>query len=237
MESKLFIQRFKDAFGNVELPIAFWYSDNPHQVHEKINGCFFKVMNEVRNGNIVTLGLESIGCMGGKLYTGFGEFNEHIANYVSLKEKYKKTPEMVVDFVEGIRIADISEKYLTFARIDQIVSLDQIEGLIFFATPDVLTGLAAWAFYDTNAEDAILCAFNSGCSATVSRVVTENKSNGKRCFLGFLDPSVRPYIESNILTFSIPNSRFKEMYDTILECCLKDTHAWKKVRARINENV
>ena len=43
-----------------------------------------------------------IGCGGGKLYTGFTDMPERVPGFVSLKEKYKKTPEMVVDYVQGL---------------------------------------------------------------------------------------------------------------------------------------
>lgn len=37
----------------------------------------------------------------------------------------------------------------------------------------------------------------------------------------------------DILSFMIPLSRFREMYDTMRSCCLFDTHAWEKVKARM----
>ena len=50
---------------------------------------------------------------------------------------------------------------------------------------------------------------------------------------GFFDPSVRPYFEAELLSFTIPMSRFKEMYHTMRESCLFDTHAWGKIKERI----
>jgi len=237
MDSKLFIQRFEKAFGNVELPVVFWYSSTTDNLHDKVNGCFFKVMDKVRAGEKVTLNADTIGCMGGKLYTGFSDFNERIANFVSLKEKYKRTPDMVERFVKDLDISPREGQYINFACIDKIDTFKDVEGLLFFATPDVLTGLASWTFFDTDDEDAVSCGFNSGCSLTVARVVAENRKGGKRCFLGFLDPSVRPYVESNILTYAIPMSRFSEMYETMTESCLFDTHAWGKVKNRINAEI
>lgn len=63
--------------------------------------------------------------------------------------------------------------------------------------------------------------------------VIENSRGGKRTFIGFFDPSVRPYFEPDILSFMILLSRFREMYDTMRSCCLFDTHAWGKVKARM----
>ena len=47
------------------------------------------------------------------------------------------------------------------------------------------------------------------------------------------DTSVRPYVGPNELSFTIPMSRFKSMTETMKECFLFDSHAWKKVKARL----
>ena len=53
-------------------------------------------MKQVRDGKTVSLSNETITCGGGKFYTGFTEMPERVPGFVSLKEKYKKTPEMVI---------------------------------------------------------------------------------------------------------------------------------------------
>ena len=50
--------------------------------------------------------------MGGKFYTGFSEMHERIPNFVSLKEKYKKTPEMVIDFIQKMKVPSTDKIYL-----------------------------------------------------------------------------------------------------------------------------
>lgn len=235
MEVTTFINNYREAFGEaVGLPIAFWYSEAPIAETEKIGGCFFKAMQTVREGNPISLGLETIGCGGGKLYTGFTSMPERVPNFVSLKEKYKKKPEMVVEFVEGLGIPSAEGKFLNFMRIDGLESFDVAEGILFFATPDILSGLTTWAWFDTNREDAVATIFGSGCSAIVTQAVLENRKGGKRTFLGLFDPSARPYFEADMLSYVIPMSRFREMYDTMRDSCLFDTHAWAKVRERIN---
>ena len=195
MNIHTFIANYQEAFGqHAELPIAFWYSDRMGASTEKVTGCLFKCMKQVRDGKTVSLSNETITCGGGKFYTGFTEMPERVPGFVSLKEKYKKTPEMVVDFVNELQIPKADKAYLHFARIDKIPSFDEVEGVLFLPTPDILSGLATWTFFD---------------------------------------PSVRPYFEADLLSFTIPMSRFKEMYHTMRESCLFDTHAWGKIRERI----
>ena len=234
MEIKTFIANYKAAFGeNTELPIVFWYSDTLENQTEKINGCFFKDMRKVREGHTVSLNADVIGCGGGKFYTGFTDMPERVPTFVSLKEKYKETPEMVIEYVDRLGVTKTENRYLHFARMDKVDSLDLIEGVLFLATPDILSGLVTWACYDNNSEDAVVTQFGSGCSVTVTQTILENHRGGRRTFIGFFDPSVRPYFELDILSYTVPMSRFKEMYHTMRSSCLFDTHAWGKIKERI----
>ena len=102
MEVSVFIENIQKAFGEkVQLPFAFWYSDK--QINDdlkKINGCFFKEFEKLIGGEPISLSADRIGCMGGKFYTGFSTMNEKMPMFVSSKEKYKKSSELVLDFVE-----------------------------------------------------------------------------------------------------------------------------------------
>ena len=68
----------------------------------------------------------------------------------------------------------------------------------------------------------------------VSLAVKENRDKGSRTFLGLFDPSVRPHVGENELSFVIPFHRFKTMCVTMRQCCLFGTRAWGKVKERIN---
>ena len=211
MEIEKFIENYREAFGEAAgLPVVFWYSDEETGHTEKIGGCFFKGMQEVRAGNTISLNAEVIGCGGGKF------------------------PGMVKEFVDELGIPRAEKKYLHFARIDRVEHFDGLEGILFLATPDILSGLTTWAYFDNNSPDTVMAMFGSGCCSVVTQAVLENRMGGKRTFLGFFDPSVRPWFEADILSFTIPMSRFRVMYDTMRESCLFGTPAWAKVRERIN---
>lgn len=234
MELKQFIDSYREAFGQkTQLPLLFWYSDVAIADTAKIGGCFFKGLQAAREGTPVSLSTEIIGCGGGKLYTGFSDMPERVPNFVSLVEKYKKTPEMVTDYVKGLNMSRSAKHYLNFVRADQADSLEGYEGVMFYATPDMLSGLCGWAFYDTNEPDAVVAQFGSGCSTVVSMTVVENAHNGHRCFLGLLDPSVRPWVGKDELSLTIPMSRFKVMLDTMHDCFLFGSHAWQRIKQRL----
>ncbi len=233
-EIKEFIENFVEAFGSTaQLPLVFGYSDTAIAETNKIGGCFFKGLQEAREGNGVSLSAEVIGCGGGKLYTGFADMPEYVPNFVSLKEKYKLTPEMVADYIDGLELKKTSKRYLNFQRIDKMESLEWVEGVLFYANPDMLSGLCGWAFYDNNHNDAVVARFGSGCSTVVSMTVAENARQGHQCFIGMLDPSVRPWVGENELSFTIPMSRFTEMMKTMRQCFLFDAPAWQRLKARM----
>ena len=236
MEIKEFIQNYQIAFGSkAQLPLLFGYSDKPIADTEKIGGCFFKGLQVAREGRAVSLSVDVIGCGGGKLDTGFSDMPERVPGFVSLKEKYKKTPDMVLDYVQGLGMKQVEKPYLNFIRIDKAESFEGTEGVMFYATPDMLSGLCGWAFYDTNEPDAVVSQFGSGCSTVVSMATVENAKKGYRCFIGLFDPSVRPWVGKNELSFTIPFSRFVTMMETMKDCFLFDSHAWEKVKARLEE--
>lgn len=117
MEVSVFIENIQKAFGEkVQLPFAFWYSDE--QINDdlkKINGCFFKEFEKLIGGEPISLSADRIGCMGGKFYTGFSTMNEKIPMFVSSKEKYKKSSELVLDFVEKANVQMTTMRYLNIS--------------------------------------------------------------------------------------------------------------------------
>ncbi|WP_295959572.1 DUF169 domain-containing protein [uncultured Alistipes sp.] len=236
MDVKEFIDAYREAFGEMpELPLLFRYTDEPLRPVEKVGGCFFKALAEARRGMPVSLNAGNIGCGGGKFYTGFSPMPEFVPQFVSLKECYKRTPEMVMEFIASLDLRPAPKAWLEFVRADTAGTFDGAEGVLFFATPDVLAGLASWAAFDNNAPDAVASPFGSGCSSVVAQAVQENRNGGRRCFLGLFDPSVRPWVEAGVLSFVVPMSRMWEMCGTMHASCLFGTHAWKKVRDRINK--
>lgn len=236
MKIEEFTAAFREAFGQTApLPLVFWYSDAPLRAVPRTQGCFFKALGEAREGLAVSLNAENIGCGGGKFYTGFAPMPEFVPEFVSLKERYRQTPEMVSAFVRELDVRPATGAWLHFARIDTVETFDGLEGVLFFATTDMLSGLVTWAQFDNPAPDAVAAPFGSGCSSVVAEAVAENRRGGSRTFLGLFDPSVRPWVGEHELSLVIPMSRFGAMCGTMRASCLFGTHAWGKVRNRINK--
>lgn len=232
-----FIATYREAFGDVApLPIVFGYSDTPASEVGSVPRCMTGEISKVREGNSLTLCKENVKCGGGGLYTAFTPMPERVPTFVSQVEHYKQTTEQVKEYVNELEIELTDKKYLNFVRIDKVNTLDDVEGILFFATPDILSGLTSWALYDNNAADAVSTPFGSGCSTIITFTVRENRINGRRCFLGMLDPSARPLVPKNELTFVIPVCRFKEMLTTMRDSALFQ-HAFSVVKKRITGEI
>lgn len=237
MTPQEFILKFREAFGEAApLPIALWYGDTAVNAESRVPRCMIGAIRKVCDGCALTLTAENVQCGGGGLYTAFRPMQERVPTFVSEIEHYKQTPEQVRKYVESLDIEITNKPYLNFVRVDRLTSWEGVEAVVFFATPDILSGLCTWTFFDNDAEDAVVTKFASGCAAVVSFATVENRNGGRRCFLGMFDPSARPLVPKNELTFAVPMSRFKEMLATMPDSALYE-HAFSVVRRRINGEI
>lgn len=237
MDVSTFILRYREAFSDTtKLPLGFWYSDQPAVVNEnKLSGCVFKYLPDLYDGKTISFSVKDTPavCSGALCYWGFKEFDRKSAEFVSLYEKFIRTPEMFFEHTKDLPAEMSDQLCLNIARIDKIKNPDLIEGLVFIVNADVLSGLVSWIFLDDYSDHAIITRFGSGCSNIVTTTAFENKMNGKRSFLGGFDPSLRPHVKADELTLSIPMSHFKTLLATMEESCLSGTREWSIVRNRI----
>ena len=234
MTIKEFVENYREAFGEVApLPIAVAYSDTPAAEVKSVPRCMIGAISKVRSGEPLALCAENVLCGGGGLYTAFRPMPERVPVFVSEVEHYKQSKEMVVEYIQGLGIEPASKSYLNFVRVDKLGSWEEAQALVFFAVPDILSGLSTWAFYDNNSADAVTAQFASGCASIITFAINENRFNGRRCFLGMLDPSARPLVPENELTFSVPMCRFKEMLGTMKDSALYQK-AFSVLKRRIN---
>ena len=237
MDIEGFIAKYREAFGeDVPLPVAFGYSDKAATEVRKIPRCMVGAIRKVCDGEPLTLSAGNVLCGGGGLYTAFAPMPDRVPVFVSETEHYKQSKEQVEEYIARLDIRLSEKPYLNFVRMDHIDNLDDVEGILFFAVPDVLSGLCSWAFYDNNDDDAVCTRFASGCCSIVAFAVKENAEGGRRCFIGMLDPSARPLVPKDELTFTIPAGRFKEMMNTMERSALFQK-AYSIVRKRINGEI
>ena len=239
-----FIELWKKYFVGAELPIAFWYDENAEGT-EKLtlprgHRCFLGDLAPVRQGKALRFDEYTIGCAGGKRYLGFSDAAiPNLEHFLSCGipgkvegERYKKSPELVKEFEKKQDTFTAPEQYLVFKRFDQLGWGDQPAAVIFFAPPDVLSGLFTLANFGESEPDGVHCPFCAGCGAVVKHPFLENTAERPRAVLGMFDISARPFVKNTELSFAVPMSKFASMVNDMEESFLI-TNSWKAVQRRI----
>ncbi len=248
MDTKLkdkFIKLWKQFFNEAPLPITFYYTDNPVKAEAvelgKAPRCIMGSLVLAQKGQNIAFSEESVGCPGGKRYLGFSDklmpnFEYFLSCGIPGKmegERYKKTPEIVKEYMEKqAPVIKAPAKYIVFKRWDMLEAEDKPEAVIFFVTPDVLSGLFTLAVFDETEEDAVITPFGSGCGSIVEYPYIEAQSARPRAVIGMFDASARPFVPKDVLSFSSPMSKFNKMIENIEESFLI-TDSWRKVQKRI----
>ena len=247
MDMKLkekFIAQWRRFFDGAELPICCYYTDEvkgaepvePSSGHRCILGDLIKILK----GKSLYFDAESIGCFGGKRYLGFSqEVMPNFEYFLSCGipgqlegERYKKTPELVKEMMEKVPVYKAACKFIVFKRWDMLEEWDEPAVVIFFARPDVLSGLFTLANFDEAEPNGVFAPFAAGCGSIVHYPYLEKDSERPRAVLGMFDVSARPFVPENVLTFSVPMNKFTRMIDNMEESFLI-TRSWSKVNKRI----
>lgn len=237
-----FMRLWKGYFDDAELPIILYYTDEEtvkENDPEKSSNCLIANLNKVRNGTSLRFNTDTIGCPGGKRYAGFNpELSENFEYFLSCGipdvmegERYKQSPEMVRNWLKDSPRYRASSSQIVFKRWDHMDEEDEPEVVIFFAGPDVLSGLFTLANYDLTYE-GVIAPFGSGCSSIIMYPVMEGEKEQPHCIFGMFDPSARPYVERNTLTFAVPMKRFTQMVKNMTESFLI-TPTWDTIKKRV----
>ena len=239
-----FISRWQKYFLNEPLPITFELSPESRDVQKAKKAehwrCFVCDLTKIRNGTSLAFDADSVSCMGGKRYCGFNR--EKPANYAyflsygidgTVKgERYKKTPDLVDSWQDQFQVIPATGKYLIFKRWDLLNPDDNPSVVIFFARPEVLSGLFTLANYDRADPYGVIIPMGSGCSSIVHHPWHEEQSDDPKAVLGMMDPSARPCVPLDMFTFAVPMKKFTRMVKDMDESFLS-VPAWEKVQKKI----
>jgi hypothetical protein len=238
-----FLTLWPKYFNHAELPVTFYYTDKltdaKYAKDESLPRCVIGALTSIREGKSIYFDAESLRC--GKKFLGYSsEIMPNFRYFLSCGipgktrgERYSKTPEMVDEIVKNTPALIAPSKYIIFKRWDNLTKEDDPAVVIFFAAPDVLSGLFTLARFDETDRGAIQAPFGSGCSAIVQNPYLEQQSEHPRAILGMFDPSARISVPIDVLTLAIPMKKFIKMIDNMEESFLI-TETWLKIKERID---
>ena len=242
---KKFNDLWKAHFNGAELPITFYYTNEEGHAELVKPGtvprCVIGALQKVRKGESYCFDIESIGCFGGKRYLGFDEkIRPNFEYFLSCGipgemdgERYKKSPEIVGELMKKQPVFKAPAKYIVFKRWDKLEESDDPSVVIFFARPDVLSGLFTLSGFDESEPNGVIAPFGAGCASIIQNPYLEKDSDHPRGIIGMFDVSARPYVSADELTFAAPMNKFEKMVGNMEESFLV-TESWKKVQKRIS---
>jgi uncharacterized protein (DUF169 family) len=238
-----FLTLWRRYFNNAEIPIVFSYSESPGDAQQAGPGtprCVVNALRPIREGASLACDAQTVGCPGGRRYLGFADsiatdFEYFLSYGIPGKvrgERYAKSPELVKHIMAQAPAFKAPARYIVFKRWDKLAATDSPDVVIFFATPDVLAGLYTLARFDNAARDAVATPFGAGCSTIVQYPYQEKNSEEPRAIIGTFDPSARPWVPANTLSFAVPFHKFVRMVNNMEESFLI-TDTWQRIRSRI----
>ncbi len=231
-------------FPGAERPLAFYYTDeDPRDSADEPRStprCVIAGLKGVRKGQQLVIDASLEMCRGGLRFLGFkAELRPEFAYFLSCGipgklegERYKKSPDVVREVMKSLPPFEAPARFAVFKRWEDLQNGDQPEVFIFFATPDVLSGLFALANFDEVDLNGVITPFGAGCATIVHYPYLEGRSDHPRAVIGMFDISARPFVSPGELTFAVPMNKFLTMLDNMEESFLI-TKSWEKIRERM----
>jgi len=104
--------------------------------------------------------------------------------------------------------------------------------VIFFAKPDVISGLYNLVNYDSVDQNAVIAPWGSGCSSVISDPYLQKEAEHPKAVLGMVDIAARPFTESDVLSIAMPTKRLIQILDQMEDSFLS-TKSWRLIQKRI----
>jgi len=239
-----FVSMWQTSCPGAELPITFEVGEDRGTTGKAKTPagwrCFICDLARVRKGSSLVFDRSSVTCSGGLFYLGYDtQRSENFRYFLSSGktgvvegERYKRRPE-IIDEITARHVSLPAEgRCYTFRRWDKLAPEDNPDVVIFFARPEVLSALFTLANFDQADPDGVTCPFGSGCSSIIHYPRLEQERVHPRAVLGMFDPSARPCVPVDVLTFALPMKKFEKMIGYMDESFLI-TKTWERQKAKI----
>ncbi len=183
---------------------------------------------------------DRFGCLGGAYFLGYMpkplESNIHYVSTgipgVMEGERYLPSPDATRRFYASVDPRPAPKPYCVFKPLSLFAADEQPEIVIFFGRPEVLSGLHQLATFVTEDFHAVQSPFGSGCANIVTWPLKYLREGKLKAVVGAWDPSDRPFLKTDELTFTVPFAMFQTMLERWRDSFLT-APAWEKARKKI----
>lgn len=188
---------------------------------------------------------EEYGCLGGVFYCAMIKPNlKFIEHYVTTGfegtpipgERYLPSPESMRAFLDRVSPRNPPGKYCIFKPLSQFTEDDKPEFVIFFARPEVLSGLFTQTTFATGDVDSVASPFGAGCTNVLAWPLYYKEQGVEKAVLGGFDPSARKFLKTDELTFTVPWSLYQKMLKTLPESMFNVGDTWPIVRKKVDRS-
>ncbi len=148
-------------------------------------------------------------------------------------ERYVKTPELVMKFIECLPITDITFEYVVFKPLGQVEpDKEEPATVVFLADMDQLSALVVLASYERDSNEAVIIPQAAGCQTIGIYPFNEALREHPRAVVGLTDISARVQIKrqlkDDVMSFAVPFAMFGEMEANVLGSFL-ERNTWKEL--------
>jgi uncharacterized protein (DUF169 family) len=148
-------------------------------------------------------------------------------------ERYLKTPELVMRFIEALPITDVPTEYVLFKPLSQAdAERDNPATVVFLADMDQLSALVVLANYGRDHNESVIIPQCAGCQSIGIYPFSEARRDPPRAVVGLVDISARVQIKrqlrDDVLSFALPLAMFHEMEENVPGSFLK-RNTWKEL--------
>jgi len=239
-----------NAFGPKSgVPISRELEDKGQLDMQEVFKTFSCIMCNIRvarkQKSAAFISTEEYGCIGGTYYCSMMKPHlRFIEHYVTTGfsgtpmegERYMPTPEAMQGFLSRVNPRKAPAKYCIFKPLSTFADEEKPEFVIFFARPEVLSGLFTHTVFTTGDMDCVVSPFGAGCTNIVSWPLLYQAQGVEKAVLGGFDPSVRKYMKVDELTFTVSWSLYQRMLKTLPESMFNVDGAWKEVRKKVTRS-
>lgn len=186
---------------------------------------------------------ERFGCLGCAFFLGFMKPQlNFIVHYVSTGipgvvagERYLDSPERTRQYYDMMDPAPAPSRFCVFQPVSLIPGSQEIELVVFFARPEVISALHQLATFVTGDFEAVCSPFGAGCANIVTWPRRYRAQGKVKAVLGGWDPSDRRFLKPDEITFAVPWDMFEAMLVRWDQSFLI-TETWRNIRKKVEKS-
>lgn len=241
------ITNLLELLGNMAEPLGIVYSDSPPTNALTPMGrghdCIINYTRMARTQNkAVYFSADAQGCRGGWVYLGFLlPPPDGIAEFVTTGgtgfegERYLPAPASMHRFFAALNLQPAPAPYCIIQPLHLFAEDQRPDFVIFHCRGEALTGLCQLAYFALDAHDAVVMPFGAGCSNILAWPQFYQRSGMAKAVVGGVDPSCRPFMKVDELSFTVSFDTFHTMLEAVPHSFLH-TKTWSGVRKRIDKS-